>query len=158
MKEYCKYDLIGQMVKFDAKGYLKDYDFNEKVLRSLKDQLAELTEIPGQSDEPKVKTTRTNNGLENMTLRGIHLKAQIAEYEAYFKTCSKALSALETEERDILESMYVKRISAPVWVLCDKYHISESEVYRRKDKALDKFSQLMVGSLPGNLYGMGNEK
>ena len=154
MKEYCKYDITGQMIKFDAKSYLKDYDFNGKILKSLKDQLAELTDIPGLQDSPKVKTTRSNSGLENRALRGIHLKAQIAEYEAYFKACSEALNALENEEKDILEQMYVKRVTAPVWTLADKYHISESEVYRRKDKALDKFSRLMVGSLPGTLYEM----
>lgn len=141
------FSITGELIDFKAVKYIRDYDHNEQVLNNLKEERKEISYIRGQSSGPKVKSDRKHDGVEKISLLEIHLDSKIALYESYIKTYSRAMSALSSEERDILETMYRGHSSRPVLDLCRKYHIEQAYVYRRKNKAIEKFSELVVGKI-----------
>lgn len=64
------------------------------------------------------------------------LRCQLAAME-------RALDTLEEQERDILEAMYVRPKMGNADLLCEKWEIERSTVYRRRDKALKRLTNLL---------------
>lgn len=70
-------------------------------------------------------------------------EAQFKETVAAIKKINKELDGLEEKDRELLVQWYVEKIDR--LDLCSKYNISQSELYRRKDKAIRKFAVQVFG-------------
>ena len=132
---------------------LKDYEARRNSIQLITEQLKNLemqfTAIrAARTDGEPVKGGEGNRRedmlLSNIVLRD-ELKAnhQIAMRE--IEITEKGLAALTKEERRILELFYIRRPYDHVSRLCEELSVEKSEVYRRKNTALDKFTIACYG-------------
>ena len=82
--------------------------------------------------------------LNNIALRDA-AKANYKIVKREVKIIENGLAILSGEERRILELFYIQRPTDYVIRLCDELAIEKSELYRRKDKALEKFTRACFG-------------
>lgn len=132
---------------------LKDYEARKKAVRLLEEQLANLesqfTAIRGAKTDGEPVRGGDGNRREDMLLSNIVLRSELAENkkiaEREIVITEKGLAALSDEERRILEVFYISRPYNHILRLCEALSVEKSEVYRRKNAALDKFTIACYG-------------
>lgn len=132
---------------------LKDYEARKKAVALLGEQIKNLemqfASIRGAKTDGEPVMGSNGNRREDILLSNIvlrdELKAnrQIAGRE--IEITEKGLAALNDEERRILELFYISRPYDHVTRLCQELKVEKSEVYRRKNTALDKFTIACYG-------------
>jgi hypothetical protein len=131
---------------------LKDYEARKKAVQLLEEQLenleAQFVTIRGaRTDGDPVKgggNCREDMLLSNIVMRD-ELTANKGIVEREITITEKGLAALTDEERRILEVFYISRPYNHILHLCDELSVEKSEVYRRKNAALDKFTIACYG-------------
>ncbi len=73
------------------------------------------------------------------------LRRQFKMAQLWMASVEDALDALDVEEVVVLDRFYIHRAPDCVDRLCAELHIEPSTVYRRRDKALRKFTTAMYG-------------
>ena len=73
------------------------------------------------------------------------LKWSLEQAQRWTELVDDALSGLSPEERLILQQMYILPQTGALSRLMESLHLEKSSIYRRRDKALQKFTL--------NLYG-----
>lgn len=86
----------------------------------------------------------------NNIVRRQELQQSLERACQWIETVDGALNVLEPEEREILQCMYVFPQKGAVDTACDALHLEKSSVYRRRDKALRKFTLAMYGATESN--------
>ena len=86
----------------------------------------------------------------NNIIRRQELQQSLERACLWMETVDGALQVLEPEEREILQCLYVFPQKGAVDTVCDALHIEKSSVYRRRDKALRKFTLAMYGATESN--------
>lgn len=132
---------------------LKDYETRKQSVKILEDQIKTLeiqfTSIRGAKTDGEPVTGGDGNRREDMLLTNIvmrdELKANKTIAEREITVTEKGLTALTKEERRILELFYIARPYDHVSRLCEELSIEKSEVYRRKNTALDRFTVACYG-------------
>lgn len=132
---------------------LKDYEARKKALKLIAEQLETLemqfTAIQGAKTDGEPVMGGDENRREDMLLSNIVLRDELATNEKIaareIAITEKGLAALTAEERRILEVFYVCRPYNHISLLCEELNIEKSEVYRRKNTALDKFTIACYG-------------
>ena len=132
---------------------LKDYEARRNSIQLITEQLKTLemqfTSIRAAKTDGEPVKGGEGNRREDMLLSNIvlrdELKAnhQIAKRE--IEITEKGLATLTKEERRILELFYICRPYDHVSRLCEELSVEKSEVYRRKNTALDKFTIACYG-------------
>lgn len=69
------------------------------------------------------------------------LKARIAALQFQVEVIDKTVAALQDEYREIIEGIYIKKISRRE--LCRRFFISENTLHRRRKKALAAMAELL---------------
>lgn len=135
-----------------AKERLKEYKGRITALECIKEKIAILesayTSIrPATTDGIAVSdnTNRRENMLINNIVTRDELKHNLKIAKTEVKITEKGLECLTLEEKRILELFYIERHSDYIERLCDELFISKSELYRRKDEALKKFTRACYG-------------
>ena len=132
---------------------LKDYETRKESVRLLAEQLenlnAQFTAIRGAKTDGEPVRGGDGNRREDMLLSNIVLRSELAENkkiaEREITITEKGLAALSDEERRILEVFYISRPYNHILRLCEALSVEKSEVYRRKNAALDKFTIACYG-------------
>ena len=136
----------------EAESKLREYDTRKQALKSLKDQIRTL-----EMEMNNVRSATTDgtairgggNRRENMLVNNIaereELKRAYVITESWLHAVEKALNTLEEEERYILDLFYIRNQKGRVERLCEKMHVEQAEVYRRKNAALKKFTYCFYG-------------
>lgn len=70
-------------------------------------------------------------------------ETQLKETVTAIKKINKELDGLEERDRELLVQWYVEKVDR--LDLCSRYNISQSELYRRKDKAIREFAVQVFG-------------
>lgn len=132
---------------------LKDYEARKKSILHISEQIETLelqfTSIRAARTDGEPVTGGVGNRREDALLTNIvlrdELKAnkQIATREV--ELTEKGLAALAPDERRILEAFYISRPYDHVSILCGEMNVEKSEIYRRKNVALDKFTIACYG-------------
>lgn len=86
----------------------------------------------------------------NNIVRRQELQLSLERACRWMETVDGALEVLEPEEREILQCMYVFPQKGAVDTVCDALQLEKSSVYRRRDKALRKFTLAMYGATESN--------
>lgn len=131
---------------------LKNYETRRLALSTIPAQLETLemqfTSIRGARTDGDPVSGGTNRR-EELLLANIQKRSELkANYKIAMREVEiteKGLDALTKEERRILELFYIVRPTDHISRLCDEFAIEKSEVYRRKDDALKKFTIAMYG-------------
>ena len=82
--------------------------------------------------------------LDNMVKRQ-QLQWSLEQTRSWTQTVNRALSGLEPEERLILQQLYILPQSGSMEELTGKLGVEKSSIYRRRDRALRKFTLSLYG-------------
>ena len=130
---------------------LKDYEMRRQALVNIPAQIKTLEmqflsiksgEIDGM---PKGNGGKNDDMLiYNIAKRDeLAFNLEIAQREVAMT--ERGLNSLSEDEKTILEYFYISRPYNHISRLMDKLHVSQSELFRRKDIALRKFTMSLYG-------------
>lgn len=91
------------------------------------------------------------NKREEMLLNNIVKRQELSyaldQAKLWLATCDRALRVLSSEERLILEKMFICPEAGCVQRLCEDLGVEQSSVYRKRDRALERFTRSLYGAL-----------
>lgn len=139
--------------KIAAVQRLKDYEARKQSVYLLGEQIKTLelqyTAIRAASTDGTPVSGGGGNRREDSMLNNIATRTELENNRKIARReveiTERGLASLSAEERKILEGFYIKRQYSHVSRLCDELNVEKSEVYRRKDAALDKFTIACYG-------------
>ena len=130
---------------------LKDYDFRKSSIENIKLQIETLEgqylsiKSPQFDGMPRGSGGKDENILIENIARRDELRFNLGIAEREVRITESALSVLSDDEKVILELFYISRPYNHIQKLMDKLHVSQSELFRRKDSALRKFTMAAYG-------------
>lgn len=131
---------------------LKAYESRREAIKNIPEEIALLTQRfqsirAAVTDGTPVQ--ESGNRREEMLVYNIakreELKINLEIVWREVRLTEKGLAALSDEERRILELFYITRGKKSVERLCEELFVSKTELYRRKDEALRKFTMCSYG-------------
>lgn len=75
------------------------------------------------------------------------LERALEDARKWLDPVERALSSLSEEEREVVERLCIKRKKGEAQRLCNDLFMSQSALYRLRQKALQKFTLAMYGAL-----------
>lgn len=132
---------------------LRDYRSKLEAVDSLTEQIKALEDKYTAIRSATTDSTPVQGGNENrreeMLIHNIatreELKNNLKIIEHEIATTEKGLAALTEEETKILTRFYINSQKGYVERLCDELFVSKTELYRRKESALKKFTMVCYG-------------
>lgn len=112
----------------------------EEEARSLPSAAAADTPIKGRGN------SREDTLLSNMVYRQ-ELSAALGQAKAWLRTADRALAALTPEEKLVLHRFYIYPERGGIDRLCGELGVEQSSVYRKREKALYKFTVALYGAV-----------
>lgn len=139
--------------KKEAIDELKNYEDLKESIHSLNERIAltqnQIYNISACQIGERVGNS-SGNGDDvrlNKMVELEELKARKLITQKRVQLVQNALDKLNNEQRRILELFYIKRPNAYMDELMQSFSIEQAEVYRRKNDALRRFTELMYGIL-----------
>ena len=139
---------------YEAIAKLRDYSARKSSIGNIHAEIARLEEDYGRIRSATTDATPVQGGgntredmlLSNICLRE-ELQKQLEDTKRWIAIVDNALDNLDKEERLILERFYISPHKGNVDRLCDELAIEKAGVYKRKDKALRKFTMTFYGKV-----------
>lgn len=132
-------------------------------LRQYKVKQAALQEIPqdiqmletavqsahgARTDKIVVKNSGSGeDALINNIVHREELAIALEQTQKWVCRMDKGLEALDEEEKIILEMLFIRPVKGNVDRLCELLCVEQASVYRRRDKALRRFTLALYGCL-----------
>lgn len=138
--------------KSEAKEKLQRYDAMRLATINIPQELERL-EIDAQSiRSPKLDAVgrssdnrRREEALLNNIIHRQELLWTLEQAQMWLKCTDRALSALSTDEKLILHRLYIYPEKGSVERLCKELGLEVSTIYRRRDRALRRFTLAYYG-------------
>lgn len=139
--------------KLEAEEKLRKYELMLLSVQNIPEELSRLEmsarSIRGpKTDKDPVKgggSRRENFLLNNLVLQG-ELRNRLRQSKIWVQTVSDALQTLEPEERLILQRLYMVPERGAIDRLCNELNCEKSQIYRMREKSLEKFTLAMYGA------------
>ena len=122
--------------KTAAAGYLREYEALERAVAVIPQQIALCRGTGSYGSDDRL------DGL----VRRFRLERQLKENRETLGRLKKALGALTPQEKLILSLLYITPEKGNVQRLCGILGCEQATVYRRRDRALKKFTKAMFGN------------
>ena len=141
-------------------------DWKQEAIEKLRQyavKLAALQEIPqdilnleaavynahgARTDKIVVKNSGSGeDALINNIVRREELAIALEQAEKWVNRVDRGLAALAEEEKLILQMLYIQPLKGNVDRLCEKLCVEQASVYRKRDKALRRFTLALYGCL-----------
>ena len=133
----------------DLRGYHALKESLEGIAMQIEALTAKLEAIKGS---PDLSQTRVQGGKRNSDdfkvdtiVQRDKLKKLLKANRLTVRFVERALAALTTDERLVLEILFISPSRGDVDYLSDEFHCGRSEVYRMRDAALKKFTMYLYG-------------
>ncbi len=140
--------------KSEAIDKLKQYSAMRCSLDTIPLELQRL-QLHAQSlksldlSSPAVRTDpKRDDALINNLVHRQELEATLQQADLWVSQVDRALGVLEPDDRMVLDKMYIKQERDAVGKLCEELCRDTPTVYRRRDRALRKFTLALYGSCP----------
>ncbi len=139
--------------KREAADKLKNYEAHKLALESLPKEIKRLESSfagirSATTDGTPVSggggSTRADAMLSNIVHRD-ELKRRLKEARLWVSMVDKALAILTDEERLVLDRFYTHPAKGNVGELCERLHVEQSTVYRKRENALRRFTIALYG-------------
>lgn len=138
--------------KAEAIEKLRRYDAMQQAVVNIPEEIQRLeiaaTSIRG-SRMDKIPVKEGGNGREEAMLNNImyrqELEWSLQQAQSWIKSVDRALSALNPEEKLVIHRLYIYPARGNVERLCSTLGVEQSTVYRKRDKALRKFTLALYG-------------
>ena len=110
----------------------------EKANASLRGTQVELVTVR------KTAGRKEDHLLDNLVYRG-ELELALEDARDWLAVTETALSVLDPEERLLLHGFYIAADQYSLGTLCGQLGLEKSSIYRKRDKALEKFTLALYG-------------
>ena len=139
--------------KKEAEQRLRNYGIRRQALVTLPQQIARV-----RSQREDIRSSRTDgtpvsgggSKRESYLVGSIayqqELERQLREIHTSVAGIEEALGALSQEEQLILDRFYINPLAGGAERLCEELNMERSTVYRRKERALQRFTMALFGS------------
>ena len=87
--------------------------------------------------------------INNIAIRQ-ELQWSLEQARRWVKIVDGGLKVLDPQERRILEQLYIRPNAGTMEQLCLELGVEKTSIYRRRDKALEKFTRAMYGITESN--------
>lgn len=143
--------------KQEAVEKLRRYDSMRRAVINIPEEISRLKgeysaigtpalERIAASQDPRRREDRM---MDNIVCRQ-ELQWSLEQARQWMETVSRALGVLDPEERFVLHQLYMYPQTGGVEQICEKLGVEKTSVYRRRDKALQKFTIAMYGAAESN--------
>lgn len=138
--------------KCEAIEKLKEYTVRANSVDSIPREIARLEESivrirSALSDATPV--AGGGSGREDMLLSNIvhreELKIRLTDAKRWLAMMDRAFAMLTEEDKLILDRFYIRPLKGNVDRLCEELSVEKAAVYKRKDKALRRFTLALYG-------------
>ncbi len=138
--------------KKEAEQRLRNYGVRRRALVTLPQQIAQI-----RSQREDIRSSRTDgtpvtgggSRRESYLVGSIayqqELERQLREIHTSLAGIQEALEALSQEDQLILDRFYINPMSGGADRLCEELNVERSSVYRRKERALRRFTMAFFG-------------
>lgn len=138
--------------KAEAIEKLRRYDAMRQAAVNLPEEITRLEDeacslrgvIP--EDAPVMGSSRREDALLSNMVHRQELEAALRQAKAWLHTADRALAALTPEEKLVLHRFYIYPERGSVDRLCGELRVEQSSVYRKREKALYKFTVALYGA------------
>lgn len=139
--------------KFEAIEKLKDYTARKNAIVSIPEEIKRLEEDAQRIRAASADATPVQGGgstREDMLLTNIvhreELQRRLSDAQRWVDIVDGGLAVLTPDEKHVLDRFYIHPMRGNVERLCAELGLEEAKsVYRRKDKALRKFTLAIYG-------------
>ena len=139
--------------KFEAIEKLKEYTARKNAITSIPEEIKRLEEDAQRIRAASMDATPVQGGgsaREDMLLSNIvhreELQRRLSDALRWVDVVDAGLEVLSDEDRLVLDRFYIHPMRGNVDRLCDDLAIEKAAVYKRKEKALRRFTVALYGS------------
>ena len=139
--------------KFEAIEKLKEYTARKNAIMSIPEEIKRLEEDAQRIWAASTDATPVQGGgsaREDMLLSNIvhreELQRRLSDALRWVEIVDGGLAVLNDEDRLVLDRFYIHPMRGNVERLCDDLAIEKAAVYKRKEKALRRFTVALYGS------------
>lgn len=139
--------------KTEAMEKLRQYDAMRQALLNIPQEIAAL-----ESDACSIRSARSDstpvkgggNGRENALLNNLahrqELQWSLDRAKAWVGITDRALGSLSPEEKLVLHRLFICPERGAISRLCGELGVEQSSVYRKRDRALHRFTIALYGA------------
>ena len=138
--------------KFEAIEKLKEYTARKNAITSIPEEIKRLEEDAQRIRAASTDATPVQGGgstREDMLLSNIvhreELQRRLSDALRWVDIVDAGLAVLSDEDRLVLDRFYIHPMRGNVDRLCDDLAIEKAAVYKRKEKALRRFTVALYG-------------
>lgn len=139
--------------KYEAIEKLKEYTARKNAITSIPEEIKRLEEDAQRIRAASTDATPVQGGgsaredmlLSNIVLRE-ELQRRLSDAQKWIAIVDAGLAVLSDEDRLVLDRFYIQPMRGNVDRLCDDLAIEKAAVYKRKEKALRRFTVALYGS------------
>ena len=139
--------------KFEAIEKLKEYTARKNAITSIPEEIKRLEEDAQRIRAASTDATPVQGGgsaREDMLLSNIvhreELQQRLSDALRWVEIVDGGLAVLSDEDRLVLDRFYIHPMRGNVDRLCDDLAIEKAAVYKRKEKALRRFTVALYGA------------
>ena len=140
--------------KDEALEKLKRYGAMQQALQNIPEEIARLKadaaalrSPSGESISVKGGGGRREDALINNIAQRQELEWTLKQVKQWLAIADRGLAALTPEERLVLQRMYLFPERRAIDLLCTELGVEQATVYRKRDKALRRFTVALYGFL-----------
>ncbi len=137
--------------KEEAADKLRRYDAMRLAVTNIPEELERLEQEAGSLRGADPSKTRIISSkcqdsilINNLVRRG-ELASNFNQAQSWLRTTNRALEALTPEERLVLHRLYICPERGALERLCCELGVEQSSIYRKRDKALHRFTMALYG-------------
>ena len=138
--------------KNEAMEKLRRYDVMRQAVRNipeeinrLKQEAEDLRSVNLDGVCVKGSGGRREDALINNLMKRQELERMLRQVKQWLSVADRGLLALDAEERLVLQRLYLYPQKGAVENLCSELGLEQSSVYRKRDKALQRFTTALYG-------------
>lgn len=140
--------------KQEAIEKLRQYQAKHAALQAIPEDIRILEDAVMDvrstcTDRVRVRNsgTKTEDILIGNIAKREELKIALAQAQCWVARVDRGLAALNEEERLILEYLYIAPVKGNLDRLCERLCVEQASVYRKRDKALRRFTLALYGCM-----------
>lgn len=131
---------------------LRRYDIMRQAMRNIPEEIARLKAEStalrkASTDAVHVKGGggRREDALINNLVQQQELEQTLRQVRQWLNVADRGLLALDTDERLIVQHLYLYPQKGAIERLCSELGLEQSSVYRKRDQALHRFTAAIYG-------------
>jgi len=140
--------------KAEAMEKLRKYDAMRQATQNIPEEITRLELAARSIRSARTDGTAVKGGgskREEMLLNNLvhrqELEWTLEQAQCWLTTTDRALSVLSPEEKLVLQRFYIYPERGSVDRLCSELGVEQSSVYRKRDKALHRFTTALYGAV-----------